>query len=155
VSPVVNPIAQLQGVEDALLLLGRLDESDRRWILEHLPPAAKARLAGTVGSDDLNSRLAMADAEHLVEILHAEPAWLVHAVMSAAEWPWKAEVIERLPATLRMEAASLARRGVTLAKPAVELLLRTVSERIGSQAAKGRELPFDSFVSNFARGIDR
>jgi hypothetical protein len=152
----VSPVAQLQGVEDALLLLGRLDESDRRWILERLPAAAKARLANSVGSNDLSSRLAMAEADRLVEILHTEPAWLIHAVLSAGEWPWKAEVIERLPATVRMEVASLARRGVTLAKPAIEFLLRAVSDRVDeSQGAVARELPFDSMVAGFGRGMDR
>jgi len=148
----VSSSAQSQGVEHALLLLGRLDESDRRWILEHLPAAAKARLVNGAGHDDLGSPVARAGADRIVEILHAEPAWLIHAVLSAKDWPWKAEVLERLPATLRLDVASLARRGVVLAKPAVEFLVRTLSERIGEP--KARELPFDSWVSNFARGTD-
>jgi hypothetical protein len=148
----VSSGAQLQSVEDALLLIARLDESDRRWILEHLPPAAKARLANSAGSNDLSSRLAMADADRLVAILHTEPAWLIHAVLSAGAWPWKAQVIERLPAPARLEVTGLARRGITLPKPAVEFLLRAVSNRIDDSQA--RELPFDSWVSNFARETD-
>lgn len=145
---------QLQGIEHALLLLGRLDESDRQWILEHLPAAAKARLVNSAGSNDLSSRLAAAGADRLVEILRTEQAWLIHGVLSAGNWPWKAEVLEGLPANLRMEVAGMARRGVTLAKPAVEFLLRVVSERIEAHGGEAHELPFDTWVSNFARGTD-
>jgi hypothetical protein len=151
----VSAVTPLQGVEEALALLGRLDESDRRWILEHLPPAAKARLASYVGGNDSTSRLAAAEAGRLVEILRTEPAWLIHAVLSERDWPWQAEVLESLPATVRLEVVDLGRRGVTLAKSAADYLLRAVCERMdASLAHDARELPFDSWVSNFSQRME-
>jgi hypothetical protein len=145
----------LGGIEEALLLLGRLEESDRRWILEHLPAAAKARLADGVGARDPRARLAAYDAGSVTEVLSAEPAWLVHAVLSAGHWPWKTEVIERLPATLRMEINGMARRGVTLAQPAMEFLLRAICERLEtSRATPMNDLRFDSLVLDFTRRVD-
>jgi len=77
--------ANLGGVEEALLLLGRLEESDRRWILEHLPAAARARLAdglalaihGLAWPPALRRGIGL-------EVLSAEPAWPGACRLSAA-----------------------------------------------------------------------
>jgi hypothetical protein len=148
--------ATLGGIEEALLLLGRLEESDRRWILEHLPAAARARLADGVGARDPRARLAAYDAGSAIEVLSAEPAWLVHAVLSAGHWPWKTEVIERLPATVRMEINGMTRRGVTLAQPAVEFLLSALCERLQAPRATAvNDLRFDSLVLDFTSRVDQ
>jgi hypothetical protein len=146
----MSAVEMQAGVEEALALLGRLEESDRRWILDHLPATAKARLAEGVGAGRAPwARLAARDAASVAEVLNAEPAWLVHAVLAAGHWPWKAEVVERLPATVRMEVNGMSRRGVTLAHPAVEFLLRSMSERLEQTAV--HDVHFDSLVLNFTR----
>jgi hypothetical protein len=131
------------GVETALTLLGALQEADRRWILEHLPPAAQARLIGSAGSP-----LDACDANDMIDVLSDEPAWLIHAVLSAGDWRWKAELMGRLPATMQMQINALARAGVSLARPAVEFLLRSLSERLERRRSTPK---FDSLVMDFTR----
>ena len=149
----MTELLNVRGVEDALLLLGRLTEFDRSWILERLPPAVKARLAQGAGKDDPETRLIGADVTTLVALLRGEPAWLVHAVLSAKDWPWKLDVVDGLPAALRNEVAGLSRRGLKAAKPAVEFLLATLSERLEEpRFAAARDWRFDSLVTGFTRG---
>lgn len=141
------------GLEKALALLGSLEEADRRWILEHLPDAAKARLVAGVGGRDGGSRLAEYEAARVAEVLSTEPAWLVHAVLSTGHGPWKAEVLQGLPATLRMEVNAVARHAVTLARPAIEFLLQSMLERLQTPpAATLQDVQFDSLVLKFTRG---
>jgi len=131
------------GVETALALLGGLHEADRRWILEHLPAAAKARLVAGAGS-----ALDAWDASSVIDVLNSEPAWLIHAVLSAGDWRWKAEVMDRLPASVRKQVGALARDGVSLARPAVEFLLRSLSERLERHRPATK---FDSLVMDLTR----
>ena len=141
-------------VEAALQLLGGLGEDDRRWILEQLPAAAKARLLGAVGPETREDRLFNADPGAILEVLQTEPAWLVNAVLSAREWPWEAEVTRRLPGGMRGEVAGM--KGHKVPKQAADFLLSKVSERLGENRLRcAAELPFESLVVSFARNETR
>ena len=128
--------------EQVVQLLGSLHESDRRWILENLPPEARARLADHVDEprdegvsssefewSTLVARLTDVNVPVLTRALEHEPAWLASAVLNAAEWPWKHEVLRGFPPSLRAELASFDRMGSTLARPATELVLRELATR--------------------------
>ncbi|MEJ1964222.1 MAG: hypothetical protein WDO56_22825 [Gammaproteobacteria bacterium] len=147
--------------EVAVRLLGELGADDRRWILEHLPIDARARLAdhvdnlretgasGSIGSvvpsrdepmleaevgEDFEwgrsiARLASANSASLIQTLQSEPAWLVEALLSAAEWPWISEVKSRLPAGLRADIATLQRQGPKLGSPATRALVHELARR--------------------------
>jgi hypothetical protein len=136
--------------EDAIRLLGRLDEADRRWLLERLPESARARLAEHIESDaalpnvipepalDRSeefdwrrsiAQLSVANAASMVNTLAAEPAWIVDAVLNAADWPWRREVQKNLPPALRAEITSLEREPARLALPAVRVLVRELALR--------------------------
>jgi hypothetical protein len=141
--------------EQVVQLLGGLGESDRRWILDNLPPAARARLAEHVDesseSSDLEwgsviARLADANAQALSRALEREPAWLVSAVLHAADWPWRHEVLRALPPSLRVELGRLDRIGGTLARPATEFVLREL-------AARARDWPLTTMQRSRLRGF--
>jgi hypothetical protein len=125
--------------ETAIRLLGELGADDRRWILERLPIAARARLADHVdlphepGEDYEWTRavaqLSNANPGSLVEALQVEPAWLVDAVLRAARWPWAGEVRKALPASLRADLMTVAREGAGLGRAPSGVLLRELANR--------------------------
>jgi hypothetical protein len=175
-------------MSDVLAMLARLSEADRRWILEQLSPAEKARLTGASGGasgasdasgasgtegkgaaassgpatgigpatgtaaaewDTLIRRLTTAVPARVIEFLHTEPAWLAHGVLSAHSWPWKREVVHRLPATLRLEIARLERSSAALSPAATRWLLPLFAQRL--EAACGFAEPKSGFESVLAR----
>jgi len=159
--------AGLRSPEDVLQTLGRLDPEDRRWILDNLPSDARTRLAaltsGRPATGDATSAARAAEAvavlrvtssARMVEALHAEPAWLVHSVVFASDWPWRRQVLRRLPATLRLEAARLERTGARLAPAAGEFLLRALARRVGTEAdeAGATDSRFESLLRRFGAG---
>lgn len=142
----------IASVEDALRVLARLEDADRRWILERLPPEARARLVRELplSTEDLITPLAGADPGVLLDVLQAEPVWVVQGVLAAADWPWRKEFLRRAPATLRIEIAHLARSGFALAGPATRVLLQTLSKRLGTIEHTPRpRLGFESLLERF------
>jgi len=121
----------LHDTEDAISALARLTELDRRWILERLSAAAKGRLVDSAGRG--SSQLCAVGVDAAVSVLQSEPAWVVHAVLTAGAWPWKKGVMQRLRIPLRMEVTRLEHARVTLAQPAVDFLLRQFLERTARQ----------------------
>jgi hypothetical protein len=142
----------MRTTEDAVRMLGGLSEEDRRWILEKLPVAARMRLADAADDpqvDEITSRepvlgsvpmedfewdrnvaeLSAANPSSLAQTLHGEPAWIVDAVLHAANWPWNHVVRKSLPVGMRAELAAIDRSGVRLAKPATQVLLRELAQR--------------------------
>jgi len=99
--------------------------------------------------DTLIRRLTTAVPARVIEFLHTEPAWLVHGVLSAHSWPWKREVVHRLPATLRLEIARLERSSAALSPAATRWLLPLFAQRL--QAACGFAEPKSGFESVLAR----
>jgi hypothetical protein len=157
----------LRSPEDVLQTIGRLSPEDRRWILDHLPPDARTRLAalttGRSPAEDATSAARTAEATatlratsaaRIVAALHAEPAWLVRSVVFASDWPWRREVLRRLPATLRLEVAGLERAGARLAPAAGEFLLRALTFRIGTEGddAGATDSRFESLLRRFGGG---
>lgn len=125
--------------ETAIRLLGELGADDRRWILEHLPVAARARLAEHVdppreADEDYEwsravAQLSAANPESLAQALQVEPAWLVEAVLHAAQWPWASEVRKALPASLRADLITVGREGARLGRVPTGVLVRELANR--------------------------
>jgi hypothetical protein len=125
--------------EAAIRLLGEIGAEDRRWILERLPVAARARLADQVdppqetGEDYEWTRavaqLSAADPQSLVEALQVEPAWLIDAVLHAARWPWANQVRKGLPPSLRANLATVACEGARLGRAPTRVLIRELATR--------------------------
>lgn len=150
--------ATLRSAENVLQIMGHLCPEDRRWLLDHLPPEAKSRLAElTIGrprAGHATAILGATSAARIVESLHAEPAWLVHSVVFASDWPWRKKVLEKLPAVLRLEVDRLARAGARLAPAAGEFLLHALAQRIGAEADAGASTKsrFESLLRRFGAG---
>jgi hypothetical protein len=165
--------------ETALRLLGELGVEDRRWILERLPLAARARLAEHVDemhevessreppsfdrpvNDDFEwdrsvAQLSCANSDSLLQTLQSEPAWIIDAVLRAASWPWVDEVRKGLPASLRADLAMMAREGVHLGRPAVRALVRELAVRAQSwPPAPPAPTGLRALVSRFRRSSRR
>jgi hypothetical protein len=126
--------------ETAIRLLGGLGADDRRWILERLPVAARARLADhvepprEVATEDFEwssavAQLSVANPRSLVQALQTEPAWLLNAVLRAAHWPWAGEIRKALPISVRADLAAVEREGAQLGRAATVVLVCELANR--------------------------
>lgn len=150
--------AGVRSAEEVLETVGRLSAEDRRWILNHLPPQARTRLAAltsaTPRADEAVATLRTCPSGRIVAALGGEPAWVIHSVVFARDWPWRKEVLQRLPATLRVEVSGLERTRARLAPAAGEFLLRALAQRVGTGAGEENaiESRFESLLRRFGRG---
>ena len=116
--------------EDVLRTLARLSPSDRTWIVENLPRSARAQLLeeGEIVASppadassgmklvsvpskpqvvkDFARASAIVDlenepADRIARLLSGEPAWAVHAVLFAHDWPWRDAVLQQMSAGQR------------------------------------------------------
>jgi hypothetical protein len=113
-------------LDDLIARLGALSGADRDWLLEALSPAAREQLlqltrgeidkaavgqAGAVQSDALPrteaasqtpastliARIAATPVSVLAEVLGAEPIWVTAVLLRVAQWPWREQLLQRLP----------------------------------------------------------
>jgi len=165
--------------ETALRLLGDLGVEDRRWILERLPIAARARLAEHVDEmrevepsretpsfdlpadedfewDRAVAQLSAANRDSLVQALQSEPAWIVDALLRAARWPWAEEVRKALPASLRADLVAMSREGTGLSRPATRSLVGELARRAQSwPPAPPAPTGLNAFIGRFRRSARR
>lgn len=152
--------AGVRSAEEVLETLGRLSAEDRHWILSQLPPQARTRLAaltngnGTPRAEEAVATLRTCPSGRIVAALGGEPAWVVHSVVFAREWPWRKEVLQRLPATLRVEVSALERARTRLAPAAGKFLLRALAQRVDTGAGEESAIDsrFESLLRRFGRG---
>ncbi len=165
--------------ERALEILARVGEPDRHWILQQLSSEARARLAeppasappgaaagsgvpGTAGAAPTQvavpstagdiARLAGADAARMVELLRAEPGWLVSAVLSTHEWPWLKEFLRALPPHTRMDLSRAEHHRISLPPPAIEFVLRRLAAAVEpSMAASAAQSRFEALLARVRR----
>lgn len=155
----------MSATEQVVQLLGSLEARDRRWILQNLPPDVRARLVAHVDEStdsaelewsSVITRLADVDAQALTHALEREPAWLVSAILGAANWSWRSEVLRALPPALRAELSSLDRIGSTLARPATEFVLRELAMRAQDwPSAPARRSGLRALLGRFSLGRGR
>jgi hypothetical protein len=133
----------VRNVADILQHLHSLSTEDRTWILGKLPAPAKSLLLAAASDEpspaapvagDAPSLPATLAATQVAAALKEEPAWLAAAVVEGAAEPWITEVVERLPAVLRSDVASIRRAGTTLTPDARQTLIRLLVARIGQAA---------------------
>jgi hypothetical protein len=97
----------------------------------------------------LIAHLAVTPVSVLVEILGAEPIWITAALLRAADWPWRAQLLQRLPHVAVCLCPTLETSSSALTTPFARALL----ERI---VAKAAQLPepatnrFESLVQKLA-----
>jgi hypothetical protein len=142
----------------ALDLLAELSASDRDWIVQRLSATARERLIEPQksrtdsGPDaEVHDRIARSSAEQVSTVLRTEPAWVVCSVLSAYDWPWSKQLLHELPPAHRAEIVRLQRHGVTLSKPAMQVLLRGLADRIGHPAFDTAPAPRSRFETVLAR----
>jgi hypothetical protein len=117
------------------------------------PPAA-ALEASEAGLEPrsptaLIARLAAMPVAVLVEVLGAEPIWLTAALLCVAEWPWRAQLLQRLPHVAVCLCPPLETPGIA----PTEHFTRALLERIVARAADVPEPAtsrFESLVQKLA-----
>lgn len=136
----------MRKVADILQHLHALTAEDRTWILGKLPEPAKSLLLAAVSDEpspaapvvatarDASSLPTTLAAMQVAAALKEEPAWLAAAVLEGACESWIAGVVERLPAVLRSDVASIRRAGSALTPSARQALIRLLLARIGQAA---------------------
>jgi hypothetical protein len=117
-----------------LARLARLRPEDRAWLVRNLssqqrqalmelaesePAAVEREAEDTLRQSEardaiepcLSAAIALraASAMDVGEVLAHEPAWLIRAVMSLEEWPWNEQLLQLLPAKMRVEVLQLPR----------------------------------------------
>ena len=159
----------LRSTEDVLQTIGRLSPEDRRWILNNLPPDARARLAALTSNyphaeeataagfgAEAVATLQACSPKQMAAALNGEPAWLVHSVAFARPWSWRKDLLQRLPATVRLEVSRLERARTRLAPAAGEFLLRALAQRVATapqtDTAAATDSRFESLLRRFGRG---
>jgi hypothetical protein len=75
------------------------------------------------------ARLSAANPATLAQVLQSEPAWLIDALLHAADWPWREPFRKSLPAAVRAELTALERSGARLGAPATQTLVRELAAR--------------------------
>jgi hypothetical protein len=142
----------MNSANDVIARLGTLAEADRAWILEQLPPAAKALLLDepaqahavpVVEAQPLNESeeqsiaraLARAEAQCVCHVLSKEPCWVIAAVLQIRSWPWRDEVLRGLPEWQRLEVTQLETRA------AFTVQMSDTLSRLLLQRVTGSELP--------------
>jgi hypothetical protein len=144
--------------------LGKLHPTDRSWILHQLSPRERSVLMDIASTDtppategpkpiarepekvaattivlEPADEIRRAHATRVVQVLQEEPAWLIATLMSIESWPWSADALQSMPATLRADVADLLRRVPDLTPVMQERLLARFVE--GLKGVRGENLP--------------
>ena len=118
------------GRRHAALMLHSLAEDDRRWVLQQLPGGDRAPLETLLGellelgipADpsivqamplDAAGRIRAASARTIRALLQREPDAIVGACLAMDAWPWRDEVLRKLPSERRAPVAAAMQRPVT------------------------------------------
>ena len=118
----------MSGHHQSALLLHAVSETDRHWILKHLPETDQRilnnhlkelqqlgipvdpSLAGiasqyVAGSDEMDL-LQLANANHIRALLADEPVWMVRQILALEAWPWKQDFLALFPVVERTRLLS-------------------------------------------------
>lgn len=168
--------------EEVVELLGALAQSDRRWILDRLSPAAKERLAERIASpsavtrsgspqvpagrgaehaevlelEKCAGRVAAADASSMLRVLRDEPGWLVRSVLQLSNWPWRKAFLQALPATMRIDVTQILINEPAPGRTAEAWLLRELSARlVALPPESGSDSSFAALLARATRKVAR
>lgn len=138
----------MNGERKAALALASLGDTDRAWMLERLAEPQRARVATLLDElremrvpfdRELVKQLAPQpeaphglhafDAQAVLGALEDEPDWLVALVLRARAWPWRAGLLQRLPAERRSRIGRALPHGLELGPKLVAAVLAAVDER--------------------------
>ena len=165
-------------LDDLIARLGALSMADRDWLLEALSPAAREQLlqltrserAPTDGSPapavaarvaaaepaleqrslaGLIARLAATPVSVLADVLGAEPTWFTAALLRVADWPWRAELLDRLPHVAVCLCPPLEAPSTALSEPLTRALLERVAARAADLPERGASR-FEGLVQKLA-----
>lgn len=157
----------MRNVADILQRLHTLGADDRTWVLGKLPAPAKSLLLATASSERspvVPAAPAAGDGPTLPPTLPAlqvaaalkeEPAWLAAALLDGAAESWIAEVIQRLPAVLRADIATIRRGGSTLTPAARQTLIGLFLAKVGQATPRPAPSGFQVLLERLSASRSR
>lgn len=168
----------MNGLRRAALALHGLPESDKRWVLERLGGADRARLAQLLEelqklgippdesllayahkhmpAEPAPSRVREASAAQMLAILAREPAGLIAAVLRIESWPWQASFLARLDPAVRARVAAAMQDDSRRSEKLGEALRSCLEMRLSAvPAARERWSRVLEFVARARRRTDR
>lgn len=145
--------------DDPIARLGILSAADRQWIVAGLSPRAREELlrltrgaigdapapddasARAIGTDAITSvepaiqaliaQLASLPVDAVADVLAAEPTWITATLLRVADWPWRAQLLQRLPHAALCLCPTLESNG-----PPADALVRSLLQRITASSAR-------------------
>jgi hypothetical protein len=168
----------MNGLRRAALALHGLPEQDKRWVLERLGGADRARLAQLLEelqklgippdesllayaqkdtpAEPAPSRVRQASAAQMVAILAREPAGLIAAVLRIEPWPWQAPFLARLDPAVRAGVAAAMQEDSRRSERLDDALRSCLEVRLGAaQAPRERWSRLRAFGALARRRVDR
>lgn len=80
----------------------------------------------------LLARLQATPVSVLAEVLGAEPIWLTAALLRVSEWPWRAQLLQRLPHVAMCLCPPLEAPGAALSEHFMRALLARIAARVAA-----------------------
>lgn len=171
----------LAGARQAALLLHTLDDSDRRWMLDQLPTAARSETERLLAelqalgmpSDrslldavlaDTSKRstkappgrshpLDTADAIQVARVLRGEPDGLIARLLKHASWSWHDAVLDELGPSRRRHIAEIIAELPDGAAPLERRLADAVARQLDRSVPGTAARPLSSWGALWARRI--
>jgi len=97
----------------------------------------------------LLARVAATPIAVLAEVLGAEPIWLTAALLRIADWPWRSQLLQRLPHVAVCLCPPLEAPGAALSEPFTRALLERILART-SDVPEPVTNKFESLVQKLA-----
>ena len=143
---------------DELLRLTRgalaIGESDGAAADDRLLDAESAGCAAD--ADDatplsmLTERLCKTPVSTLADVLAGEPIWLTAALLRAADWPWRAQLLQRLPHVSLYLCPTVEPAGAVLRDSLVRSLLQRIADKTAGMPVPVAVTRFEMLVQRVA-----
>jgi hypothetical protein len=98
----------------------------------------------------LTERLCSTPLNALVDVLAGEPIWLTAALLRASDWPWRAQLLQRLPQVALYLTPSLDPAGAALSASLAQSLLQRIADKAASMPAPVTVTKFEMLVQKIA-----
>jgi len=166
--------------QDPIAKLVALSSEDRAWVVAALSPPARAELLRltrgelTAGERDgrsaegsvdegsavsghdstpvsmLIEQLSRVPMSTLIEILAGEPIWLTAALLRVTDWPWRTQLLQRLPHVALYLCPTVEPAGVALTEALVRSLLQLILDKTACMPVPVAAGKFEMLVQKVA-----